>query len=83
MSSAKHQFIEAFGWIASLMIVCAYGLTTLEIISPAAPLAHGLNLVGSIGVGAITYVKRAFQSVLLNVVWAVVALVGFIRYFVT
>ena len=81
MSQAKLKFVEAFGWIASLMILGAYALTTLGLISPTDPRTHALNLVGAIGIGTVTFVKKAYQSVLLNLVWALVAGYGLVRIF--
>jgi hypothetical protein len=82
LPSQRLFWIEVFGWVASLMIIIAYALTTMEAISPADPLTHCLNFVGAVGVGLVTYVKRAYQSVLLNVIWAIVAIIGFLRYLI-
>lgn len=70
-----------FGWVASLMILCAYSLTTLGLLASTDARIHILNLLGAIGIGTVTFVKRAYQSVLLNAVWAVVAGVGLVRIF--
>jgi hypothetical protein len=82
MSQARLQAIEIFGWAASLMILGAYSMTTLGILAPTDPRTHTLNLFGAIGIGTVTFVKKAYQSVLLNLVWAVVAAVGLLRVFI-
>ena len=81
MAPQRRALIEGFGWVASLMILSAYAMTSMKVIDPSAPMIHGLNLFGSLGVGAVTYVRRAYQALMLNAVWALIALVGFVRYF--
>lgn len=67
---------EMAGWYGIAAIVGAYFLVSFKIIDADSFVFQLLNLSGAIGVIWISLVKRLTQTVVLNVVWAVVALVA-------
>lgn len=68
--------------MASAALLVAYALTATEIMPPAALAIHLLNLVGALGIGMVTYIKKAYQALTVNVVWGLVALFGIVQYFI-
>ncbi len=51
------------------------------VISEASPLYLSLNLVGAFAVMYLSYKKKNFQPMVLNIVWSAVALIGLVRVF--
>lgn len=70
---------EIIGWVGSACILMAFLLTTLEMRVPISVDVLLLNLFGSLGVGWITWKRRAYPALALNLVWAFVATVGLLR----
>jgi hypothetical protein len=75
----KNKLAEAFGWVASIIMLTAYALLSLGIISGESAWYHGMFLIGSIGLAVITYRHRAYQSFTVNVFFGLLALVALIR----
>ena len=71
--------VEILGWYGLGAVVFAYGTVSLAIISPASLLYQLLNLSGAFGLGAVAFVKRAYQNGVLNIVWALIAIVAMLR----
>jgi len=63
---------EAIGWSGSVFVLTAYLVT----MNPE--LYVILNCVGATGVGAICFVKKAYQSAVVNCIWVIG---GVIRYY--
>ena len=72
---------EALGWIGIIMVLTAYGLATFSVISANSVLFMILNLVGAIGIAIDAWEDRNIQPVVLNIVWAVIAVIGIVSYF--
>lgn len=71
---------QFFAWIGTTLILSAYFFTTVGLMTQTDPVYHGLNLLGAIGIISITLPKKIYQSVFLNAVWAITALVGIIKF---
>lgn len=71
---------QFFAWIGTSLILSAYFFTTVGLMTQTDPVYHGLNLLGAIGIISITLPKKIYQSVFLNAVWAITALVGIIKF---
>lgn len=72
---------EALGWIGVILVLTAYALTVFQVIPGNSLLFMGLNLVGAIGIAIDAYEDRNIQPVALNIIWAVIAVVGIVTYF--
>lgn len=70
---------EAAGWYGTAAILLAYGLVSFEVVSAHGAVFQLLNLTGAIGIIVISVRKNVKQSVVLNVIWAVVAIVALMR----
>jgi ABC-type dipeptide/oligopeptide/nickel transport system permease component len=78
----QKMIIESIGWYGALAIVLAYGLLSFEVITATSIPYQLLNLTGA---GAMIYhslQRRDYQPAVLNGVWAVIALIAFIRIIV-
>jgi hypothetical protein len=73
------MLLEADGILAMLIILAAYAGTSSGYLTPRSPLYQALNLVGSLMFVVYLSVKHAWPSVVLNAVWAAIALVVLIR----
>ena len=74
-------FNEAIGWAAALAILLAYFLVSFEKIEAAGFAYQLLNVFGACGIAYISLLKRAYQSVFLNVVWLIIAIVVIVKLF--
>lgn len=70
------------GWICTFMILIAYALNAFRITTVESLLYVGLNLLGALGVAYISYRYRNFQPAFLNGVWAIIALISLISFFI-
>ncbi|MCR4306224.1 MAG: hypothetical protein NUV73_04025 [Candidatus Daviesbacteria bacterium] len=72
----KQKLIEIAGWYGTIAIVGAFALTSFSIIKPTDSLYQILNLTGSFGIIGVSLYKRVYQTVTLNSIWALIALVA-------
>lgn len=75
----KRLFAEIAGWYGTIAIVAAYTLVSFNIVASDSVLYQLLNLTGALGIATIAIVKKVTQSVVLNLFWAVIALLALVR----
>ena len=56
-------------------------MATFSVISANSLLFMGMNLVGAIGIALDAWEDKNIQPVALNIVWAVIAVIGIVTYF--
>lgn len=74
------KLLDILGWVGTALILAGYGLFTTGIV-PDVIVYHCLNLLGSVGVAAISYRRKVWQPVVINVTFAVFALIAILRHF--
>ena len=67
------------GWIGTAGVLLAYGLLSVGIIAGETLLYHFLMLVGSVGLAIITYHRKTYQPLVVNVVFSILALTALVR----
>jgi len=72
----RSNVIEGLGWYGVLAVVGAYGMLSLGMISANDLVYQLLNLTGALAIMIDAYKDGNMQPVVLNVVWAVIAVVG-------
>ncbi|RYX78614.1 hypothetical protein EON76_02715 [bacterium] len=72
-------FIELCGWYGITAILAAYACVSFEVINSQHVLYQILNFTGAIGVIVVSVYKRVWQTVVLNIVWVAIAVIGLIR----
>jgi hypothetical protein len=77
--SHKQLAAEIVGWYGALAILVAYMLVSFDVIEGDGLAYQFLNLTGAIGVLIIALYKKVKQSVLLNVFWALIAVVAIVN----
>lgn len=77
----KAVVAEAAGWYGAAAILLAYCLASFGVISAQSIGFQVLNLTGALGIITISVHKRVAQSVALNIVWLLVAIVALIGIF--
>jgi len=70
---------EFSGWYGVMAILIAYGLLSFKVINADGLVYQLLNLTGAAGIIIETAAKKDMQPVVLNIVWAAVALIAIIR----
>lgn len=75
----KGRLIALLGWYGVLAVLTGYALVSFRIIPANGYLYQLLNLTGALGIVAETASKKDTQPAVLNLVWAVIALIAIIR----
>jgi hypothetical protein len=72
---------EVVGWYGTIAILCAYFLVSFSIISVTDFWYQFLNITGALGIGILSYIKKAYQPMVLNIVWTVIGLAVLVQVF--
>lgn len=80
MKKATGQIITVLGWCGILAILLAYALNSLNLVPVSHHLYQILNLGGAIGLIMEAAMKRDSPVVVLNVIWALIAIVSLISF---
>lgn len=67
--------VEVLGWIASLLIVGSYALNITGRLSAKSKLYVTANIIGGIFFVVNTYYHQAYPSMLVNIIWVIIAVV--------
>lgn len=70
---------NAVGWYGAFAVLLAYLLVNFGVLAPTNIIYLLLNLTGAIGIFVISYVDRAYQPAVLNLIWGLIALVNIAR----
>lgn len=70
--------MEVIGWAGTVLILVGYAMFSTGII-PDVMVYHILNLIGSIGVAALSYHRRIWQTAIINTAFAFFAAVALLR----
>jgi len=70
---------EIFGWYGTFAIILAYALVSFGILSPSSSIYQILNGTGALGIVYISFKKKAYQPGVLNIIWAIIALIAIIK----
>ena len=72
----KRQLVEVGGWIGAAMVILAYCLASFQVIDTNNWVYSLLNIVGGIGLIAVSIVKKAYQPVVINIFWICIAVLA-------
>jgi len=75
----RKVFDETIGWYGTFAIVISYALAMFNILSVSSFTYQILNLTGALGIIYISFKKKAYQPGVLNIIWAVIALIAILR----
>ncbi len=80
-SSFFYGIYTLVGWYGAGAILIAYALNSFGVLRSDGLAFQVLNLTGAVGISVISLTKKAYQPAVLNIVWAVVAIVAVIGMF--
>ena len=66
--------IEILGWVGSILIVGSYGLNITGKLSATSKAYVLANIVGGLFFVVNTYYHKAYPSMLVNVIWVIIAI---------
>jgi len=78
--SIKKKIPDITGWIGSLIILSAYIFHKSDIIKDS-NILDIMNMFGSITVGYVCYLRKAWQPLFLNCSWFIVGMISLILNF--
>ena len=70
----KFGLTEKIGFVATWGLLIGYFLIKANFLSATGLIYQAINLFGSIGIIYVSYKKSAKQPLILNIIWAAVAL---------
>jgi hypothetical protein len=73
------KIMEIFGWYGAAASVLAYALVSFSFIQATSIYYQLLNVTGALGIVTISFYKKAYQPGVLNIIWAIIALVAIAR----
>ena len=71
--------IQTIGWLGAAAVLAAYALTSLSVVRPDSGTSLALNVAGAAGIALASWKQRAYQSVLVNVIWLLIGAVTVIK----
>jgi hypothetical protein len=75
----KSKLTNTIGWYGVLAILVAYGLVTFDVVAAKSWPYQLLNLTGALGLIVVALSHKDTQPVVLNIVWALVAVIAIIQ----
>lgn len=76
---ASSQTYEILGWVGVVFVLGSYYLLATGMIDGNSWVYHALVLTGSVFIAVISYIRRVFQPMVLNVCFSLLALFALIR----
>ena len=70
---------ESIGWYGTAAIVLAYTFVSFNVLSSSSFIYQIMNATGALGIIYISFKKKAYQPGVLNIIWAIVALIAILR----
>jgi hypothetical protein len=67
------------GWAGVIFVLAAYSLVSFDVVSAQTITFQGLMLLGSFGIMLVAYRRHDMQPVILNLIFALIALVSLVR----
>jgi hypothetical protein len=80
MKKSTGQMITVLGWCGIVAILLAYALNSLNLVPVSHHIYQLLNLGGAIGLILEGAMKRDSPVVVLNVVWASIAIISLVSF---
>ena len=77
--SQQEVIIESIGWLASILIVGSYALNLWGKIVTNSKTYMWANIVGGLFFVLNTYFHRAYPSMVVNIIWVIIALVLLVK----
>lgn len=71
----KDSHIELIGWYGAFAVLLAYALASFGAIATKGVLYQLLNLTGSFSIIVVSFRKKAYQPIVLNMIWMLIALI--------
>ncbi len=75
----KRTSIKIIGWYGTIAIIAAYALVSFNLIQNASFIYQLLNLTGATGIIIVSWVKKAYQPAVLNIVWSIIAIIAIVK----
>lgn len=74
-----YYFIEIIGWIGAILIVGAYFYNINGKVKSSSVTYIASNLLGGIFFTINTFVHRAYPSMMVNIIWVIIAVAAIIK----
>ena len=73
------KYSTKIGWVGTVFILLAYLLLSFNLILSNSLVYQLMNLFGALGIVVDTYYKKDKPPEVLNIIWAIIALIAILR----
>lgn len=78
---SDNAIIEAIGLLGAILILAAFGLNSFGVVGATSIGYQLMNLIGGSAFVFYTFKKAAWSSMVVNIVWAIIAIIALYRIF--
>ncbi len=71
--------LEIFGWYGVVAMLIAYGLISFSLVESTNIWYQFLNLTGALGIGTASLIKKAYQPLIVNIIWSFIAIIAIFK----
>lgn len=75
----KNRLAEVAGWYGAVAIILSYFLVSFGVIPSNSFTFQFLNLTGALGLMMVSLRKKVYQTVILNIIWSIIAIIAIIQ----
>ncbi len=80
--TTKERIVETLGWYGALAVTGAFALNSFGYLAHEVLWYQSLNFTGAAALAIVTLYHRVYQSAIVNVIWAFIAVIALIKLFV-
>ncbi len=70
---------ESIGWLGTFLVLFAYALVSFDYLPSSTFSYQWLNLLGAFGIMHVAFRKKVYQSVTVNLVWGIIAIIAMMK----
>ncbi len=79
--ASMEKIYDIAGWVGMAVVLAVYSLVSLGWLLATSSTALLLNLLGGVGLALVSWRRRNYQPLLLNLIWSAIALFALGRNF--
>jgi hypothetical protein len=75
----KNNYYEVIGWYGFIGLLLAYAIVSFGFVNGNNVYYQLFNFTGAVGIAWISLKKKTYQPAVLNIIWAIIALITLIK----
>lgn len=79
----KNNYLQFIGWLGMVIILLAYFLMTFSFIGAQSVIYQVMNVIGSVGIIVVTWKRKDYQPMMLNIIWSLIAIIALVKLIIS